>query len=250
LAGLYHFTTSTNQVKETNSVVDIGLHYVATEGTTVWVEDSVPAGANIYGEPEDSFQFTWVTSAPAPYSGAQAHQSTNHAGLHQHYFIYATDTLKVWAGDRLFCYVYLDPTSPPSTIMLQWYASDSPAVWHRVYWGADNITLWGARSYMGPLPATGTWVRLEVPVETLGLAGYTIQGMAYTCFDGLATWDYAGKVSGFVVPLDADYDGIPDYLEDRDGNGAIDSGETDWNDHGDLGLRVFISRPRNGSNVP
>ena len=27
--GLYHFTTTTNQVKETNSVVDIGFHYVA-----------------------------------------------------------------------------------------------------------------------------------------------------------------------------------------------------------------------------
>ena len=31
LATLYHFTTATNQVKETNSVVDIGLHYVATD---------------------------------------------------------------------------------------------------------------------------------------------------------------------------------------------------------------------------
>lgn len=29
LAGLYHYTTQTNQVKETNSVVDIGYHYVA-----------------------------------------------------------------------------------------------------------------------------------------------------------------------------------------------------------------------------
>jgi hypothetical protein len=28
-AGLYHFTTQTNQVQETNSVVDIGFHYVA-----------------------------------------------------------------------------------------------------------------------------------------------------------------------------------------------------------------------------
>ncbi|TXT49500.1 MAG: beta-glycosidase-like protein [Limisphaerales bacterium] len=28
-AGLYHFTTATNQVKETNSTVDIGYHYVA-----------------------------------------------------------------------------------------------------------------------------------------------------------------------------------------------------------------------------
>ena len=32
LAGLYHYTTTTNQVKETNSVVDIGMHYVAVDG--------------------------------------------------------------------------------------------------------------------------------------------------------------------------------------------------------------------------
>ncbi|HWD92518.1 MAG TPA: LamG-like jellyroll fold domain-containing protein [Verrucomicrobiae bacterium] len=31
LAGLYHYTTTTNQVKETNSVVDIGYHYVALD---------------------------------------------------------------------------------------------------------------------------------------------------------------------------------------------------------------------------
>jgi hypothetical protein len=29
-------------------------------------------------------------------------------------------------------------------------------------------------------------------------------------------------------PLDFDGDGIPDYLEDYNGNGAFDSGETDW----------------------
>jgi len=31
LVGLYHFTTQTNQVKETNSIVDIGYHYVAVD---------------------------------------------------------------------------------------------------------------------------------------------------------------------------------------------------------------------------
>jgi hypothetical protein len=31
LTGLYHYTTTTNQVKETNSVVDIGYHYVAVD---------------------------------------------------------------------------------------------------------------------------------------------------------------------------------------------------------------------------
>ena len=37
-AGLYHYTTTTNQVKETNSVVDIGMHYVAF-GTNGWAFD-------------------------------------------------------------------------------------------------------------------------------------------------------------------------------------------------------------------
>ncbi len=50
LAGLYHFTTTANNVKETNSVVDIGFHYVAMEsdqlpdsdndGTPDYLEDS------------------------------------------------------------------------------------------------------------------------------------------------------------------------------------------------------------------
>jgi archaellum component FlaF (FlaF/FlaG flagellin family) len=31
LVGLYHFTTQTNEVKETNSIVDIGYHYVAVD---------------------------------------------------------------------------------------------------------------------------------------------------------------------------------------------------------------------------
>jgi len=34
LVGLYHFTTQTNQVKETNSTVDIGFHYVALDLST------------------------------------------------------------------------------------------------------------------------------------------------------------------------------------------------------------------------
>ena len=39
--GLYHFTTQTNQVPETNSIVDIGYHYVAVDGNgnplaTLW----------------------------------------------------------------------------------------------------------------------------------------------------------------------------------------------------------------------
>ena len=52
------------------------------------------------------------------------------------------------------------------------------------------------------------------------------------------------------IPLDNNGDGIPDYLEDANGNGLVDSGEIGWNIVGDLGLKVIITRPRNGSILP
>ena len=44
--GLYHFTTQTNQVPETNSIVDIGYHYVVTD------TNGVPLDANGNGIPD------------------------------------------------------------------------------------------------------------------------------------------------------------------------------------------------------
>jgi hypothetical protein len=51
-------------------------------------------------------------------------------------------------------------------------------------------------------------------------------------------------------PVDTDSDGIPDYLEDANGNGIVDSGETDWQSASDPGLKVIITRPKNGSVLP
>jgi len=52
------------------------------------------------------------------------------------------------------------------------------------------------------------------------------------------------------LPLDANGDGVPDYLEDTNGNGAVDSGEIDWLVAGDLGLTVTITQPANNSTIP
>ena len=52
---------------------------------------------------------------------------------------------------------------------------------------------------MGPLPATGQWVRLEVPASAVGLEGAAISGMAFTLFDGRATWDTTGVTSTPVL---------------------------------------------------
>lgn len=51
-------------------------------------------------------------------------------------------------------------------------------------------------------------------------------------------------------PTDTDGDGIPDWLEDANGNGVIDGNEGDPNNIADTGFRVVITRPRNGSHIP
>ncbi|MCW5967821.1 MAG: hypothetical protein KIT57_04855 [Blastocatellales bacterium] len=161
---------------------------------TVWVEDALPAGATGYGDGGDGW--TWISSDPAPVSGSMAHQSNTASGLHQHYFTGATSTMAVGSGDRLFAYVYLDPGNMPSEVMLQW--NDGTSWEHRAYWGADNIG-WGTngtasrRLAAGPLPPSGGWMRLEAAASVVGLEGQTVSGMAFTLYDGGATWDRAGK---------------------------------------------------------
>lgn len=161
---------------------------------TVWIEDSLPAGANTAGSDES---WNWIQSNPAPVTGSSSHQSSINSQRHQHLFTGATNTLSIGTGDVMFAWVYLDPANPPREIMLQWNVNGS---WdQRAYWGEDLIA-WGtnmsdSRRPVGYLPAAGQWVRLEVPAKSVGLEGKTVNGMAFTLSDGRATWDRIGKYS-------------------------------------------------------
>lgn len=192
---------------------------------TVWVDDAVPAGALSSGT------WSWVTTNPTPFSGTSVHQEPLAAGAHQHYFEGATATLNPGVGDTLFAYVYLDPSTMPTEVMLQW----NDGTWeHRAYWGANSIA-WGvdgtdSRRYMGPLPAAGRWVRLEVPASLVGLEGRAIRGLAFTLFGGRATWDKAGKATAFdgmtsfaydandrITSTGFEYDAAGNITRDADG---------------------------------
>ncbi len=159
---------------------------------TVWSDDATPPGATLWGDGES---WNWVSSNPTPVSGSTSHQSALVSGMHQHYFYNTSQTISVGAGESMFAYVYLDPANPPSQVMLQWFENGS---WeHRAYWGANQLP-WGvdgtnSRRNMGPLPPTGQWVRLEVPASQVGLEGRVVNGMAFSLFNGRATWDYAGR---------------------------------------------------------
>ena len=159
------------------------------------MDDALPAGAGTGSSGGDGWN--WVTSNPSPYSSTKAHQSNLASGLHDHLFNWATAAMPVNTGDTLFCYVYLGSSNPPTEIMLSWNADN----WeHRAYWGANNITYGtdgtASRHYMGPLPTSGQWVRLEVPASAVGMEGQTAIGMGFSLYNGRATWDYTGKTSG------------------------------------------------------
>ena len=137
-----------------------------------------------------------MSGNPSPYSGALASQSTLNSGTHQCFFTGATATLTVNSGDALVAYVFIDPSNVPNEIMLQWNDGD----WdQRAYWGANNLPFGtdntNSRRNMGPMPAAGQWVRLEVAASLVGLENKTINGLSFTLHGGRATWDRAGKTS-------------------------------------------------------
>jgi len=90
--------------------------------------------------------------------------------------------------------------------------------------------------------------------SSAGLYHYTIQTNLQNNFeipDGTNTvsigYHYVAT-DAYGNPLDSNGDGIPDYIEDANGDGQYDSGDPgDWQN---LNLNVIITRPRNGSALP
>ena len=170
--------------------------------TAGWVDDALPTGAVGYG----SEAWTWVTGSPAPVSGSKAHQSALASGLHEHAFAWASSPMAVATGDTLYAYVYIDPANVPTELMLHW--NDGSSWDHRAYWGANSIGYGtdgtASRYRVGALPATGQWVRLEIPASAVGLAGKNVTGMAFSAYNGRVTWDNTGTSSQSTPPTTGD----------------------------------------------
>lgn len=76
LAGLYHYTTTTNQLKETNSIVDIGYHYIALN-TNGLPFDSNGNGVPDYIEDTNGTGQGLTITLIAPSSGAYYAEPAN-----------------------------------------------------------------------------------------------------------------------------------------------------------------------------
>jgi Protein of unknown function (DUF1553)/Protein of unknown function (DUF1549)/Planctomycete cytochrome C len=170
---------------------DAALSEAALRADFVWIDDAIPMGAS----PQGNGPWNFVGKPDHPvFSGSLALRNTA-KGLDQRFFDNAGRKLKIGAGDTLFAYIYVDPANRPQEIMLQWHTSKGWS--HRAYWG-ENVIDWGTdgtpeRLKMGDLPASKTWVRLEVPVAKLKLKpGTIIDGWAFTQYGGTIYWDKAG----------------------------------------------------------
>jgi hypothetical protein len=163
----------------------------------VWLEDELPEGAVTAGT-GDADAWKWVSKPDAPVlSGQRAHTQGGKGEQRQHHFVGVTKPLRVGPDDVLFTYVYLDSKEPPREIMLQW----NNGSWdQRAYWGEDLIPYGDAntssRRRFGAMPATGQWVRLEVPAREVGITAPTdIAGWSFDQFGGGAVyWDKSGVV--------------------------------------------------------
>jgi hypothetical protein len=170
---------------------------VIGSNVVIWVDDALPAGTQTGADGGDSWN--WTSTDPAPYSGTVSQGASVGAGLHEHFFTGAMQTLQVGTGDTLFAAVYIDPANVPGEIMLQW----NNGTWnHRAYWGGNFIT-YGANGtaasyYMGPLPSSGMWNLLTIPASAVGLENSSVNGMAFTLYNGSANWDYAGDASSIA----------------------------------------------------
>jgi hypothetical protein len=182
----------------------LGPTYIFTAQTAgpQWVEAEAewPDGRRAFAVADfgaDAPEVTWFSGEnfPANAQVGPKKEPANGDGLTERSFTQALAPLVLKAGDTLFTWIRLDPSRPPREIMLAW--NDGRSWEHRAYWGENAITYGrndspGRRS-MGPLPAAGPWIRLEVPVEAVDLAGQSASGMSFSILGGSAEWRAVGR---------------------------------------------------------
>ena len=180
----------------------------------VWVGNELPTGAqtgnnqgwkwiaaqdrlDILAESEEE-----IAARQIPFASTRAliPEDFSIIGSLSYGFIGETEPLSVNPNESLTAYVYIDPNNLPTQLDLICLVRDIQLL-YRAYWGeldSDNIR----NRYMGPLPISGRWVRLEIPVSLFSLAVDTnILGMFFNA-DSRVAWAHVGKSTSGAPPED------------------------------------------------
>lgn len=176
-----------------------------TAATTIeewWMDDEFATSGRVLASPGHATEFVSAPTAETAAFRGQKVLKRSDAGLAQDVWETNGPPLKLPPQAKFVAHVFLSPEDMPKSIMVQ-FNKDG---WkHRGVWGDYDAIQWGApqtteRVAMGELPRAGHWVRLEFPVQTVGLApGDQLSGFALTQFGGTVFWDQVGVI-GEVNP--------------------------------------------------
>ncbi len=161
--GLYHFTTQTNQVPETNSVVDIGYHYVATDqhgnpvdsnndGVPDYLEDANGDGLVDNGETNWALAILIQPVSQAVFSGTNVAFSVLAAGTPSISYQWQKNGTNLTNGGNVSgansSSLALSNVSPADTGLFSVIVSNSSGSFTSCYaalrvWTASSIVTWG-----------------------------------------------------------------------------------------------------------
>lgn len=168
-----------------------------------WFDDAFPFGGTTRANPGQPTSLVSEADGAPVFSGRRSLKRVD-PGLAQDVWEQAAIPLSLPEDGVLYAHVWLDPANPPRAIMLQYYKDG----WnHRGVWGEYDPIPFGEvnttqRVAMGPLPTSGQWARLEIPLARIGLSiGDKLTGFALTQFGGTVYWDRVG-VAGKRNPAD------------------------------------------------
>jgi hypothetical protein len=155
--------------------------------TDVWLDDMFPAAARSNCSSRNAS--TWATAADQfPALGRRSLRQA-FASNYQDKFEQPLQPLFVPENPRLSVFVRIDSYEVPKTLLLQF---DSNLGIHKALWG-DPQNYGVAKTdpgWMGEIPTPGSWIRLEIPADKIGLKpGAFVHAVSFTQFGGIVNWD-------------------------------------------------------------
>jgi hypothetical protein len=161
-------------------------------GDTIWIDDSLPGGAalqNGYYGP-----LHWDRTQAA---GGNQSLTNNLFGNVQYSTFVTGLNARLEIGEKVVAYVRMSDSAPAREIKLVWMTNLGyrGAYWGEALTGSENTCL-----NMGPLPAAGGWVRLEIPLKQLGLEQTTLTKVELAHYGGQVWFDRLGKSGVACVP--------------------------------------------------
>jgi len=149
--------------------------------TTVWFDDSVPAGATLTGG-------SLVTSQAA--SGSTS-ISLSGSGP-QSFALTGMPALTPAATDTLVFYALVNPCNPPRQILAIW--NDGTAD-HRASWGENVVDTTIDATAVGSIDLSGQWIRLQVQAAAIGASAKTLRSFTVKTYGGEAWFDLFGSTT-------------------------------------------------------